>query len=476
MKKFAISLLFSLAVFISFSQTTYEKTYGSSEFSETGYSVCQTNDNGYIVTGSYGLIGDDKDVWLIKISQNGDSLWSKTFGGDRNDVGNSVKQCNDNGFIIAGYKNDLELFDRDLYLIKTDENGNEEWSKVYGVEDVDEGANSVCQTNDNGYIVAGYIGTGVGGFGDVYLLKTDENGDTLWTKRIGGDEIDVAEDIQQTKDNGYIIAGHTHSFGSGNTDVWLIKTNENGDTLWTRTYGGQDNDGGNSIDQTIDNGYVITGSTRSFGDGSADIYLIKTNHQGDTLWTKVISGRGSDAGKSIQQTYDNGFIITGHTQQTGDFNFDMWLIKIDNSGILLWDRLFSGDNSSISTRGYCVSQTEDNGYIVCGENVSGLDADLYMVKTDENGSLYIDANTLHISREVKIHPNPTDEDCRVEIGIGDESLEIIDLNGQTIHYEKFDPITGHIYKQIDLSHLPTGIYLIKIKGGKKIRNGKLILL
>jgi len=172
MKKSVISLLFSLAVFISFSQTTYEKTYGSSEFSETGYSVCQTNDNGYIVTGSYGLIGDDKDVWLIKISQNGDSLWSKTFGGDRNDVGNSVKQCIDNGFIIAGYKNDLELFDRDLYLIKTDENGNEEWSKVYGVEDVDEGANSVCLTNDNGYIVAGYIGTGVGGFGDAYLLKT----------------------------------------------------------------------------------------------------------------------------------------------------------------------------------------------------------------------------------------------------------------------------------------------------------------
>ena len=175
------------------------------------------------------------------------------------------------------------------------------FQKTYGGTGNDY-ANSVQQTTDGGYIIAGYTASFGGDSSHVYLIKTDSLGDTLWTKTYGGDSSDIGNSVQQTTDGGYIVAGTTNSFGAGNVDVYLIKTNSIGDTMWTKTYGGTNIDVGSYVRQTLDGGYIIARYTGSFGAGGFDVYLIKTNSLGDTLWTRTYGGTFADFGSSVQQT------------------------------------------------------------------------------------------------------------------------------------------------------------------------------
>jgi len=259
--------------------------------------------------------------------------------------------------------------------------GQTTFQKVYG------GSSSLVtnycafQTSDSGFVFTGDIDSVGAGNKDIYLVKVDKTGDTLWTRTFGGAKADVARAIKQTQDKGYIIVGSTYSFGAGANDVFVIRTDSKGDTLWTKTYGGSSFDQGSSIEQTTDGGFIIAGSTSSFGTGGDDIYLIRTNSTGDTLWTRTYGGTNHDEANTVLQTADGGFIALGWTLSFGAGASDVYLIKTDGNGNLIWSKTYGGANGD---GGNNISIAPDGGYIIAGW---GNDNDIYLIKIDVSGNV-----------------------------------------------------------------------------------------
>ena len=381
MKKLLLILL--CLPLIGFGQ---EWTFGGVDI-EVGSSVQQTNDGGYIILGyTQSLANLNRDVYLIKTDEFGVEQWTKTFGGTDDDRGSSVQQTTDGGYIITGGTESFGNGSSDVYLIKTDANGIEQWSQTFGGTSYEVG-NSVQQTTDGGYIITGYTQSFGNGNSDVYLIKTDGNGDSIWTQTFGGTSFDEGRSVQQTADGGYIITGEMYYFGNGNSDVYLIKTDVNGIEQWSKTFGGTDEDFGYSVQQTTDGGYVITGRTESFGNGNSDVYLIETDDLGVEQWTKTFGGIGNDMGFSVQQTTDGGYIITGTANGISNIDADVYLIKTDDLGVEQWTKNFGGAN--IIEEGSSVQQTTDGGYIITGYkySISVGNIDVYLIKTDGNGNV-----------------------------------------------------------------------------------------
>ena len=381
MKRIRFILLLTIPL-IGFGQG-WEQTFGGSE-RDIGYSVQQTLDGGYIITGSTQSFGNGRDVYLIKTDGNGNEVWSQTFGGTGNDLGMSVQQTLDGGYIITG---DTQSFGngRDVYLIKTDGNGNEVWSQTFGGAGNDF-AQSVQQTLDGGYILTGRTGS-YGVNGDVYLIKVDENGNQEWYQTFGGTEMDSGYSVQQTLDGGYIITGDTQSFGNGR-DVYLIKTDGNGNEVWSQTFGGTGTDLGMSVQQTLDGGYIITGNYS----GGENVLLIKTDGNGNEVWSQTFGG---STGQSVQQTTDGGYIIFAYG--TGGEPYHSILIKTDENGYEEWSQTFFA--SGYQCRIYSGQQTNDGGYIIAGYTfVFGQsEEDVWLIKTNEFGNI---TSTIEL-------PNPT---------------------------------------------------------------------
>jgi arginine repressor len=361
------------------SATYFAKTYGEID-DDCARSVQQTSDGGYIVAGyTYSFGAGYTDIFLIKTDANGNIQWAKTYGGTYSDDAYSVQQTSDGGYIVAGYTPSFGAGDYDIFLIKTDANGNIIWAKTYGGGGNDF-AYSVQQTLDGGYIVAGDTRSFGAGNEDIFLIKTDASGNIIWAKTYGGTSRDVAYSVQQTSDGGYIVAGRTDSFGAGWDDIFLIKTDANGNIIWAKTYGGTGDDAAYSVQQTSDGGYIVAGRTYSFGAGWGDIFLIKTDANGNIIWAKTYGGTGDDAAYSVQQTSDGGYIVASFA------GGDAFLIKTDASGNVQWAKTYGGGGND---RAYSVQQTSDGGYIVAGNTLSfgAGNSDIFLIKTDANGNI-----------------------------------------------------------------------------------------
>ena len=426
------AVLFAL-LFAPFAQAQqkWTRTYGGTEEDE-GRSVQQTLDGGYIVAGktaSYGAGYDD--FYLIKTNASGDTLWARTYGGTVRDWGWSVVQTPDIGYIIAGQTTSFGAGDKDYYLVKTNASGDTVWTRTYGGTGMDEGR-SVQLTSDGGYIVAGVTTSFGAGSYDFYLVKTNAVGDTLWTRTHGGTNEEVCYSVRRTFDGGYVVVGYTASYGAGNEDVYLVKTDAVGDTEWTRTYGGLGNDIGFSVQQTPDSGYIIAGYTASYGAGNGDVYLVKTNSSGDTLWTRTYGGTNEEMGYSVQRTLDGGYVVAGKTASFGQGNGDVYLLKTNASGDTLWTRTWGGVGVDFANS---VQQTSDGGYIVAGYTAPPAGSgDVYLVKTDADGSAAVaepgSSRQLEAGSIIAL-PNPFTSFARIP-GHEDERFSLYDISGKVV--------------------------------------------
>jgi len=318
----------------AYGNVQWAKTYGGISLEEFT-SVQQTSDGGYIAAGYTDFCGMGlPDILLIKTDANGNVIWTKVYCGPFNfgDYANSVQQTSDGGYILAGITNSYAFIGtRDsAFLIKTDANGNIIWAKTYHLL-YRTWAYSVQQTSDGGYIMAGY--THDSSIVYAFLIKTDANGNLIWAKIYGGifNIMDVSN-VSQTSDGGYIVAGRIEATTATMFDVFLIKTDANGNIQWAKTYGGTNWDGAYSVQQTSDGGYILAGYTNSFGAGGYDPFLIKTDANGNLQWAKTYGGTGHDMFFHIQQTSDGGYIATGYTYSFGAGSLDIILIKTDANG------------------------------------------------------------------------------------------------------------------------------------------------
>jgi hypothetical protein len=512
--KLLITLAFTLIFSFANAQTKFYRQY-SSPLEDNFQAVSNTSDGGFIFTGNCSINSQDSaDLYLVKTNLAGDTLWTKTFGGPGYECGFDVKQTSDGGYIVVGNTRGLFRDSLQLLIIKTDASGNLTWSKV-----LNNGGynfpNAVFQTADGGYIISNYSSdylnpssnllridsngsllwaktvstanfyiydmclTSDGGFGIIgffsspyccQLLKFDSNGNSLWSKSFVINYYDNGNSIALTPDNGFIICGDSYNQGFSNSDCFLIKTDSIGTLQWSKTYGGPDLETANSVSPTSDGGYIFAGTANSFS-GNEDVYVVKTNSTGDTLWTKIYGANGNERGKSIIQSPDGGYIIAGLNDAGLHPNTSNAIaIKTDvngNSGC--WN---TSTNTIVQTpTAQITSQNNPSGSVTFVD----MNPPIYR---GGGGTLNTFCNNIGIDdqeseRNSLIYPNPSSGNFIVEVKNDNNcTIEIFNLQGCCIFTDK----TFSTKKEINLSAQPKGMYFytVHFKDGK-YSSGKLIL-
>ena len=386
------------------------KTYGGSK-NDSGQSITKTNDGGYIILGySQSLDGDiiDKnnesfDYWVLKFDENHNLQWSKTYGGSDDDRGNKIIQTQDGGYAIIGYtsSNDMDVTEnagaQDYWIAKLNSMGELIWQKSYGYAGSDIGY-TLLQANDGGYLITGVLDvTASGGEGntrnsntrhaggDYWVLKLDNSGNLDWSRYFGGNFTDTPEGIAQTNDNGFIIAGGSDSNDTdisgnlGTYDFWVVRLSSTGELVWEKSFGGSQIDEARGIIRTDDGNFIIAGDTRSTDNdvsnnkGAADMWLVKISPDGNLIWEKTLGGSSFDVARAITKSRNNGFILAGSSRSNdNDVSVnkgqnDAWVVYVDDNGEIIWERSIGGSNIDFA---YGVTELVDGTVIAVGDTTS----------------------------------------------------------------------------------------------------------
>ena len=459
--------------------TIWTRTYGGSG-DDWASSVSETSDGGFIIAGSTTSFGaGQRDVYIIKTNFIGDTLWTRTYGGENGDRATSVQQTSDGEFMITGFTYSYGAGSSDLYLLKTDSNGDSLWTRTYGGEDPDGGA-MVQQTADGGYIILGHTESFGNGYRDIWLLKTDENGDTLWTRTFGGAHLDMEGSVQQTTDEGYIIVGRTDIIPSM-TFIYLIKTDANGGRLWSRIFWCGDGVFARAVEQTPDGGYIIGVSSFSYSDYDWDICLLKTYSNGDSAWAGIYGGAEWDQVFSVELTSDGGYMVAGYTESFGAGSEDVYIIKTDSRGREAWSAVYGGGSADVC---YSAHQTSDEGYALAGATISFGEGngDVWLIRMDSETMIPGEGNPVQPSQFALFQnsPNPFNPATTINYSLpktSDIRIEIYNVLGQRVEllFDGFQQAGEHAVVW-DASDYPSGVYFAILEGGKRTDSIKMVLL
>lgn len=394
-------------------QVEWTKNFGGSG-DDTAQAIVTTSDGGYAVLGfSNSIDGDltDKstevnDYWLLKLDADGNLEWNKTYGGSKDDRGQSLVQTEDGGYAITGYAmsddgdgSNNEGF-HDNWVLKLDGTGTIEWEKSFGFSGHDH-SYDIIQTDDNGFFFVGFLDITSAradgntekrnssptshGVGEFWGTKIDPEGDLQWRGYFGGTNNDRAHAVVHSDDGGFVLSGFTESDDydisdtRGSYDFWIVKVDHNGNLLWERSFGGTGIEISQDIDKTGDGGYVVAGHTFSSDvdiskhNGESDVWLVKTDSTGNLVWEKTYGGALFDAAQAVSASKDGGYIIVGNsksrdidvTENAGEN--DMWVFKTDRNGEIVWQKTFGGSGLDF---GFDVLETENGGIVLIGETAS----------------------------------------------------------------------------------------------------------
>ncbi len=469
------------------SDTLWSRVLGGAN-GEGAYAIESTSDGAFIVAGEkettyYG----PTDVYLLKIDGNGDTLWTRTFGdANTSELGRSVQQTFDGGFIIAGYAGIGEH--NQVYLLKTDFEGNFEWDALYGITPDNRG-HCVKQTSDGGYIIAGqaYIIRGPFGSYDSYIIKTNAQGGVEWERVFGGEMNEYSLTVTELQGGGFVAGGRTQSFGVW--DAYLIRLSPYGDSLWARAVGGAAADEATDIMELPDqSGFVFSGISVAPSRGDADFYLARTDTIGAIVWSRRYGGIEDDDAQSLVMTPDGGFILTGMTSSYGPDGWNVYVVRTDPVGVQLWSRVLGGSGDD---RGHGITQHADGSFAVAGWTTSFGNGwlDLWMIKFQGSPTSIAEEIVLPIPAGFTLsqnYPNPFNARTVISYSLNSEtevSLNIYSVTGELVgspldraKYQAGDHAfvwdgTNRIGKAVS-----TGVYFYELRVGERKETKSMALI
>ncbi len=473
-------LVFASAALAAEGDSLWSRTYGGDSLDQANC-IISSDDGGYLLAGEANTMSYlNGDAYLVKVNAQGDTLWTHTYGGPLWDETNCVISSGDGGFMLAGLT--VGPMDRSyMYLVKVNASGDTLWTRAYGYPStVGWRANSIIPSGDGGFLLAGWFGGNLYQF--MFLLKVNALGDSIWSHSYGQTGFWGAHSIIPFGDGGFLMAG---DFVNDNSHMCLVKVNAQGDTLWTRIYGASfDNFGvATSVIPSGDGGFLLAGYVNSPLTGSDDIYLVKVNAWGDTLWTRTYGEYNRNEGaNAIIPTADGNFLVAGYLQPSFPGPNDIYLVKVNPQGDTLWTRTYggSGDESANSA-----IQASDGNYLVAGytDSYGAGGSDMWLVCV-EGPSTAVEPNpsALHPSSFTlhPCHPNPFNPStiASFELRVPSQvSLRVYDTAGKSVAtlVDGWKPAGKH-QARFDGSDLPSGIYLARMTAGDFQQTQKLVLL
>ena len=456
----SISLIFIFIVLskLSFAQsppdTLWTKTYGGNS-NDRAVLIDQTSDGGFIILGNTWSYGAGyQDIWIVKIDDSGNELWNRTFGGADYDCGKDIKQTSDGGFIIIGETQSFGLDINKIWLIKTDESGNEEWNQLYG--DYDNRGNSVIQTPDDGYLLAGatWIQDSENYF-DLLILKTDSLGNVLWSTILGESLWDEANYIIQDQNNDILICGFKFESYS-----WFLKFDELGNLLWDSVFVTDYSNYAQQFIQTEDMGFILTGYANH--DSETDFWAAKIDDFGSEEWTIIYEHTGYDMAFSISNGTDTGYIIAGDNVHSDISN--IMLKKIDDFGNLQWNSIYGGDSND---HGRSIKKLNENGFVLTGSTSSYGNGyhDFWVLRLDsESSNIYGDLTLPKSMLEIYNYPNPfnpiTNIAYKLPANIQNSTIQIINIKGQIV--DELQVESNNNVSKWNADCFPSGVYFYKL--------------
>lgn len=480
-----LALFASSLVWATAPDTLWTRTFGGPSY-EWAWYVEETSDDGYVVTGytmstTYG----DRDIYIVKLNQDGSLAWDTTYGVEKcDDVAYSAKETGDGNLIVAGYgSGQFGAETANFYLMKLGPFGNKLWDADYDYDTATDYGSDVCQTLDGGYIMVGYSYYYSESQADydwgVNIVKTDSFGNELNHILLDIPYSQYLNRVTATSDSGAIAIGTAGA-------IYIVKINKYGDTSWTKGYGGSG--AGWSILQLSDGGYMAFGDRDYNPPEHEDFWLLRLDSNGDSLWTKRYWNASTDLAYDLDQTADGGFVMTGEMYRNAGVDpTDFYIIRTNANGDTLWTKTVGGDSYE---RSYCIKQTSDGGYIVVGRTDSfgtGSD-DFYIVKLgpdnplDVNDVADVRPSLFNLSAN---YPNPFNPKTTIGYSLGRRDhveIEVFNLLGQGVRTLVNETIPAGLHQIVwdgtndDGKPVSTGIYFYRIQAGDFVQAKKMLLL